>query len=120
MIGASMAVITSSPLFGWGVAFVTIAALAFAGRRNQKAGYKCERTNDVLDILMAWARADAEMRRPRQHPTSDLLNLAFAAGQQVPIKSPHPTSKVHTIDSIPISAAPTGASVPSVGAPVHM
>ncbi len=52
MIGASMAVITSSPLFGWGVAFVSIAALAFAGRQNQKAGYKRERTNDVS--IFSW------------------------------------------------------------------
>jgi hypothetical protein len=106
MINVDVATITRSAIFGWSVAFFTIAALALAGRRNQKAGYKRHRTNDVLDVLMAWARANEEMYGPRQHPTSDFLNLAFAAGQQVPIGSSQQTYQdQRTENSMPVSAA---------------
>jgi hypothetical protein len=52
----------------YGIALLAVAGLACLGARNRKSGWQKPATNDVLDILMAWAQAKEENRQSRQRP----------------------------------------------------
>jgi hypothetical protein len=52
----------------YGIAFVAVAGLACLGARNRKSGWQKPATNDVLDILIAWAQAKEEIRQSGQRP----------------------------------------------------
>jgi hypothetical protein len=59
----------------FGVAIATAVVLTWMGIRNQQSGWRRQRSNTILDILYAWAAANAEMRittseAPRQQPAA--------------------------------------------------
>ena len=56
------------PGIAYGVAIVTAIVLGCMAVRNQQSGWRKSRTNGVMDILMAWAEAQAESRQAPQQP----------------------------------------------------
>src|SRR3954466_11699107 len=60
----------SSMAFDITIAYaVTLAAvnsLAYVAVRNHRYGWRRERSNTLLDTLIAWANAKAEMRGPQE------------------------------------------------------
>jgi hypothetical protein len=56
----------------YGIAFLAVAGLACLGARNRRSGWQKPATNDVLDILIAWAQAKEENRQSRQRPPADM------------------------------------------------
>lgn len=56
----------------YGIAFLAVAGLACLGVRNRRSGWQKPVTNDVLDILIAWAQAKEENRQSRQRPPADM------------------------------------------------
>jgi hypothetical protein len=104
--------------FDIGIAFVVViaatAGLVFAGRRNRQSGWRRQPSNAVLDLLIAWAHINAEVRREARTPpqqaagesslASQLSALHVAVGQNAGMSPQLQPTPVTKRDIMPISA----------------
>jgi hypothetical protein len=57
---------TFHPAIGYGIAIMTAFVVGCMAARNRQSGWRKERNNDVMDVLMAWAEAHSESRPTQQ------------------------------------------------------
>src|SRR3954451_12910836 len=73
----------------YAVTLFAVNSLAYLAVRNHRSGWRRERSNAFLDILITWANAKAEMRSPQESTGSiagttiepDLLTQQLSALQ---------------------------------------
>jgi hypothetical protein len=53
----------------FGIAIATAGVLALMGVKNRQSGWRRQQSNTVLDILCAWAEANAQMRAMAKAPS---------------------------------------------------
>ena len=63
----------------YGIAVLAVAGLACLGARNRRSGWQKPATNDILDILMAWAQAKEENRQSWERPAAVATASAMIA-----------------------------------------
>lgn len=54
----------------YGIAAGTVSVLGYLAVRNRRAGWVRERQNVILDVFMAWGRANSEMAKIVQAPVT--------------------------------------------------
>lgn len=86
---------------GWSIvlAFATAAALVTFGVQNRRSGWKRERSDDVLDVMMLWAEAQA-------------LKHALGGAQEQVIVTP--AAAAAATAATPVNAMPVAPSAFSV------
>jgi hypothetical protein len=110
-------------IYSWVAAGSMVAVLAVMGVRNRRSGWKSERSDVVLDILMLWAKVVGQSDASSQPTTaavtketpaspgvmtSDLAALGMALGKSS-VPAGIPVSGVASEEPVPTTAGQTTA-----------
>ena len=97
----------------YGIMAVTASILGFMAVRNRRAGWVRERRNVILDVFLAWGRANAEMSKPfsapaaSRHPApQSVRDQLFALHTALAANAGAKPVEISPAETIPVESTP--------------